>query len=292
MLLKSAIVFMSSTLALLAGNGPIGMATAVGSIRVDNAEVRGNATVLDGTSVETNENPSQIFLKSGNRFELAPDSAGTIYSNRLLLEKGSAQLHASSDYSVVANTLQIVPKGASTLRVDHEQGNTVQVSVVGGQAEVLNRNGLLVAMLMPGSALNLAPESGNGSGMSTVTGVVKSEDGHYFLSDDTTHVTFELKGENLAPAVGKQVTVTGTADTANVASGASEALHVVSYAVIEGQAAGAGAGAGAATGAAAGAAAHTALITTVVVAGVAAAAGGLAAGGVFSGGKSHTVSPQ
>lgn len=149
---RTLIVFFVTAFGLMASNSAIGIAIVVGSIRVDNTDVRGNVTVLNGASLETNLNPSQIALRNGNRLELAADSSGKIYTDRLVLEKGIAQLHASSKYSVLANSLQVVAKRASTVRIGHLSGDTIQVSVINSEAQVLNRDSLLLASVFPSRA--------------------------------------------------------------------------------------------------------------------------------------------
>ncbi|MGI8958239.1 MAG: hypothetical protein ACR2IV_00450 [Bryobacteraceae bacterium] len=286
---RTIFIYLSAALGLVAGNTSIGIATVVGSMRMDNADVRGNATVLNGASLETYSNPSQIALSNGNRLELAADSAGTVYTDRLLLDRGFAQLHASSKYSVVTNSLQIVSKNGSRVRIGHLTGNTIQVSVVNGEAQVLNRNGILLASVLPKRALEFTPEDTAATSESSITGRVTKSNEHYYLTDRTTNVTFELEGDKLDAAVGNCINASGPADTTTVAKGANEMIHVTRYqaSTCFAQTASTGASVGriprgnkpaiiaGATGAF--------LILTVTP---------LAMAGAFSGGSANPVSPQ
>jgi hypothetical protein len=285
-MLRASFISLLTVFGLVASNTPIGIATVVGSIRIDNADVRGNATVLDGASLETNINPSQIALRNGARLELAADSAGKVYTDRLLLDNGFAQLHASSKYSVLANSLQVVPKKTSTLRIGHLSGNTIQVSVLSGEAQVLNRDGSLLASVFPSRALEFTPEDSGSAVESNVTGQLTKSNEHFYITDRTTNVTFELKGDKLDAAVGSYINVTGTIDTTNVARGTSEVIDVTSYQASDGPAQ---------TGASIGRAPSgnkPAIIAGATGAILILTVTPLAMAGVFSGGSSNPVSPQ
>jgi hypothetical protein len=285
-MIRTTFISLLTAFGLVAANTPIGIATVVGSIRVNNADVRDNATVLDGASLETNINPSQITLRNGNRLELAADSAGKVYTDRLLLDKGFAQLHALSKYSIVANSLQVVPKKASTLRIGHLNGNTIQVSVLSGEAQVLNRGGFLLASVFPSRALEFTPEDSGPAAESNVTGQLTKSNEHYYIKDKTTNVTFELEGDNLDAAVGSYINVTGPTDTANVAQGATGKIHVTSYRASDSLVqTGASVGRGPSgnkPAIIAGAAGAVPILTVTP----------LAMAGAFSGGSSNPVSPQ
>ena len=162
---RICLITLLTVIASLADTKSIGVATVVGSVRVDSVDARGTATVMDGASIETNVNPSQIALTSGSQVDLAADSEATIYAHRLVLAKGWAQVENSSEYSVVANSLRVVPKNASDLRVGYVAGNAVQVSVLSGEASVLNREGCLLAKVVASRALEFTPEH-NGGGQS------------------------------------------------------------------------------------------------------------------------------
>jgi hypothetical protein len=285
-MMRISFISLLTAVGLFGGNTSIGIVTVVGSLRVDNADVRDNATVLDGASLETNINPSQIALRNGNRVELAPDSSAKIYMDRLLLAGGFAQLHASSKYSVVASSLTIIPKKPSTLRIGHLSSNTIQVSVLSGEAQVLNGDGFLLASVFPNRTLEFTPEDRGAAAESKVTGQLRKNNGHFYITDRTTDVTFELKGGKLDAAVGRYINVTGTIDSTSVARGTSEAIDVTSYQPSDGPAQ---------TGASVGripSANKSAIIAGSAGAVFILTVTPLAMAGVFSGGHSNPVSPQ
>src|SRR5450759_3232537 len=89
-----------------------------GAARVDNTDIRGNASILDGSVVETAKGTSRLSLQSGARVELGSESRGKVYRDNVVLEKGMGQLHAVSNFPVLANSLRVAAMGPdSTVRV-------------------------------------------------------------------------------------------------------------------------------------------------------------------------------
>lgn len=278
-----------SLVTLSASPPVIGVAQSRGAFFVNNASVPGTATILDGTSVRTTTNSSDVSLKSGERVTLASSSSARVYQDRLVLEAGMAELNHLSAYHVETRNLRISASGTGAMvRVGLDSGNQVNVSAVVGTAEVRTPQGQLVARVFPGTALQV--KAVGATTTSNLTGTVESKDGKFFLTDDTTKVKMELRGSNLKSLVGKHVKVTGSGASGETPAGdASQVVLVASATVVAAAVAG-----GAAGGAAAGAAVATGVSATTIIAvggGIAAAAtaGGLAAAGTFSG-SSPTVS--
>jgi hypothetical protein len=268
-----------ASIATLSASPPvIGVARSRGAFMIDNASVPGNATILDGTSVTTMEQPSNVRLKTGQNLILGSTSTATIYQNRLLLQRGVAEVDRLSAYRVEAGKLLI---GASSpdagIRVSVDGGQQVQVAATGGSAEVRNLDGLLVARILPGTALQLQPAGNNTS--ADLRGRLTSESGKFFLTDETTKVKWEVQGKNLNELVGKRVHLVGST-MPPAQPGEPGIIEVASTTVLKGAAA-AGAGGGATGAATAGGVSAT---TIALIAGGATAAilGGLAAAGTFS----------
>jgi len=266
---------------LCAASVPIGVLNTIDSIRLDNSQVRGNGTVLDGSVIETAKNPSQLNLKNGTRFDLYPNSRVTVYNDRVVLDRGASQIHASAPYPVVVNTLSVLPLGpSSTIRVSRDNSKTL-VAAVAGQAEVRNAKGVLIARVTPGFALDFDQQPGGAAGASQVSGKVSNQNGHYFLTDETTKTTVELQGDNLGSNVGFCISATGSVDpSATPAPGATQLIHVASYKRVPCVAGGAGTPAGATT---VGGISHAAMAGIVVAVVAGGTLGGLAAAGRFSG---------
>lgn len=312
-----AVAALASALNLMGGMAlpAIGTVAAGGSFRVDDATVAGNATLFEGTTVETERSPSALVLASGVRLSLGAESKGRVFSDRLVLERGSGEIQRAAGFRVEARGLTVrTESGAGSARVALAGGAHVQVAALTGSVRVQNTQGLLVAAIRPGHALEFAFQASGEQWK--LTGCLRTVAGHYLVTDEVTSVIVEVAGSGLAKESGNRVEVTGAADSAATpASGASQYIRVSGLkrmgrgcaATDKAAAAGTGGGAGNTGGAAgnaggaaggagkaasAGKIAGLSVATVAVIGGVAAAAviGGLAATGSLSGSSPATVS--
>jgi len=274
---------LSLNLAIATAAAPaIGTIQAKGTFRLDSATVTGNATLLEGSLLETAFVSSSVQLNSGARVAIAEDSRGRLFGDRLVLEKGATNLENATGFRLVAMGLTVQPdRGTTTGSVVFESPRRVRVSAVTGSFRVLNTNGQLVANLAAGSALAFEPQQGP-SNVVRITGQVENKSGHFLLTDTVTHVTVEIVGNGVANEAGNKVEVTGTTDpTATPASEASQLVRVREIRRLsrdkDAVAVAAGTGGGVAVAGASGG--GIAVTTVAIVGGVAAAAvvGGLAA---------------
>jgi hypothetical protein len=272
------LLLICGSIATLAASPPvIGVARSRGAFLINNASVPGTATLLDGTSVRTMELSSDVKLRTGERLTLGSQSVATIYQDRLVLESGTAEVDRLYGYRVEAGALRIGASiSGSSVRVAVNGNKQVQVAAMTGAAEVRNAKGALVAQVLPGMALELQTAEGNASDL---TGVVTSEHGKFYLTDEITNVRVELRGANLKQLLGKKAHVKGTTVPASVAG--DDAVFTVASATLVGVSA--AAGGAAAAGAATTAGISSTAIGLIVVGGVAVGTvGGLAAAGTFS----------
>jgi len=267
----------------MAASSVIGVATARGGIRMDEAAVSGNGTLFEGTTVETGRTASDLRLNNGMNVQLASGSKGVVFADRLVLQRGGGQLSSpagkASPYRMEARTLRVEPVGGGAQgMVQLTAANRVQVSAARGSLRVTNAQGVMIASLAAGRALEFElPGESGASGPALVTGCLVKRDGKYLLTDEAAGVTVEVKG-SVEQYAGKRVQVQGSQiPDARPVSGASQVVQAAQVKQLEdkcsskaGAVAGAAAGGAAAGGAAAGgAAAGTA---TAVGAGLAAKA--------------------
>ncbi len=271
------------TVALTAGPA-IGVVVTKGSFRIDNSTVWGNGTLFDGTTIETGMAPSNLQLNCGARLALAAGSRGTIYRDRMVLERGEGLLTDGAAYRVEARSLRVLPAApAANARVVLTAANRVQVAALAGAVRVTNDAGIPVANLAAGTTLEFEPQAAGATAASQMTGTLEKRDGHYLLTDQTANVTAELQGPGLSREVGHCIVVTGAlVPSVQAFTPATQMIRVaevkrcskkVAAAAAGGAAAGGAAAAGAATAGAAAAGitvATQAIIVGVVVAGVAA----------------------
>jgi O-antigen ligase len=268
----------------------IGTVVAKGSFRLDDLTVSGNATLLEGATVETRQSSSVLDLSTGPHLSLSADSKGRIFGDHLVLEKGSGRMEKAAGFRMEARGLIIRPdKGESSARVTLAGNTRVQVAALAGSFRVLTARGLLVAAMPPGTALEFAPQTAGANGEPwKLTGCLRGITGHFLLTDDVTNVTIEVAGPGVDQEIGNRVELTGVLDpSGSPVSGATQLIRVnkvrrISKNCVAAGKGAAAAGTGGAAGKTAGAAAGIAGISTTVIAiiggvAVAATVGGLAA---------------
>ena len=214
-----------------AASPSIGLAVANGSFQIDKSTVYGNTTLFDGSLIETAAVSSDLALHNGARLRLGSDSQARVRPDRLVLEKGQTELGASSGYSVEALGLRVAPESLqSRFAVSFSGPARIQVAALAGSARVSGLNGVLIANVPAGTALDLEPQNAGAAASSSLSGVLQSKDGVYRLPDEVSRVTYTLTGSGLIPFIGKCVEVTGAIDTA---AGSPPAMRVLT--IVEGK---------------------------------------------------------
>ncbi len=284
--LLALVVVLAMSNWLLAASPVIGVAMAKGGFRVNDAAVTGNATLFDGSVVETAKASSNIRLQSGATLNLAASSRGRVFEHRAVLERGAGEV--SGGYVMEALGLRVESDApAATARLAVSQGK-LEVAALTGSFRVLNNAGFLVGNVGAGRALAFEPQAAGAAAPSTLTGCLSKSDGKYYLTDDASGVKVQLTGSKLENEAGNRVEVVGT-------SIGSDQVQVNTLKRLSrgcsaaGAAAAAGGGKAAATGAAtAGKAASMAAGTKAVIAGVVVAAAAGTGAGVYQATRDET----
>jgi hypothetical protein len=192
----------------IAASPAIGIVTASGHFTLDRSQVWGNATVFEGSIIETGSASSEVALRSGARLQLARDSRARILADRVVIEKGIGQVSAPESFEVNAANLRIHTNG----RLRANVGDGVQIASLAGIARVSSASGMLLAAIPAGRAMNFTPQAA--SGTVTRSGCLMFKDNHYILQDENTQEVVELSGgQNLNSQLGNRVEITGTASS-------------------------------------------------------------------------------
>ncbi len=198
---------LTANLAIAPAASPaIGVAVAQGAFDLDAAKVAGNGTLFDGSILETGKSTSEIRLRNGVRVMLDAGTRGKVYRDHMLLEKGTGQLTAGSNYSITARSLRIEGGSAKVSMA----GSRVLVAALHGPVLVKNGEGVTLANVAAGRAVELEPRAA--SNLNTLTGTLEKQAGRYLLTDRTAGITVEVRGGGLDRNAGKNVEVTGTTD--------------------------------------------------------------------------------
>jgi len=263
----------SSLVLLSAATSGIGVALSEGNLLIDSSSTAGNATIFNGSTLETQTTSSQIHLSGGAQLRLASDSRVRVFSDHVDLQKGSASI---TGYSANASGLSVRADGKASANISMRDQGVVEVAALTGDVHVFNAAGLNVANLVPGRALDLRSQGAGAP--SNLTGCAVKSGSNTLLTDETSNVTAQLKGGSVS--TGRRIQVTGSlVPNATPLSGASQVISVANVKEVGGTCRTDAATASAATaGAATAGGAGTGIVPAVVVVAVVAVAAGVSVG--------------
>jgi len=278
----------------------IGVATASGTFWIDHTGVRDNATVFEGSTLESEKDTASVQLTGGARLLLEAGSRARIYQGHLTLEKGRVQLASGEGYQVEALALRVrLASAHSQAVVAINAGGVVEVGALDGAVRVTNADGVVLAEVEAGHSADLRWADARDA--TILTGCVSRVSQWFVLRDEASAVTVELRGGEVRTNIGKRVQVTGSiAPSTPRAKAATQVLQISEIKVLGSGCAttvaatgsrgrmAENAGGVASAGASAGAGAHTAVIAGVVVAAAGAGVAGVVASQLHS---SAAISP-
>ena len=216
-----------------AGTVSIGTASARGDMHIDSYMVKGNATLFDGSVVETGQATADLRLDKGTEITMSTGSRGTLYRDRLVLQRGESELAANSSFQLEANGLRVTPNEPNSRGVvSLKAKNTVEVAALNGSFGVTNDQGILLASVRPGRTVSFAIQAGGAPtpNLFSGEGMVSFENGHYYLT--TLEGKYELIGnKNFKGYVGTKVSIAGTIH-GSAAAGAISAVSVSSIGIV------------------------------------------------------------
>jgi len=194
----------------------LGVITAEGSFRVDQATVSGNATLTDGVLVETTTVPSSLRLNAGPRLRLSTNAKATVYGDRLVLDAGLTEINSPGDYVIESASYRISAEGPDASgQVYRAAADTVEVASTHGTLRVFDSRGIHVANVVAGGdVLSFALQAGGAAPPSSFFGCLVRIDDVSVLYDQTTRITVELRGDQqrLDEEWGNRVQAIGTTE--------------------------------------------------------------------------------
>lgn len=164
-------VALTANLSVVSAASPaIGVVFSSGNVLINNTTTMGNASLFDGSTVETNAAGSRLSLKNGAAVQLSSESRGKVFANRMVLEKGVIQFKSAGKYGVEARSLQITGTDANSSAQISIHGAAVQVASLTGHMRVANSTGVTVATIAPGMAFDFTPQDQGASAPSSSSG--------------------------------------------------------------------------------------------------------------------------
>jgi hypothetical protein len=186
----------------------IGTASTRGGIRVDGYAINGNATLFEGSTVETSQTTATLRLQKGTQIKLGTDSEGMLFSDHLNLVQGNGEVSAAGSFEVDASGFHVISKEPNTRGVVAVSGaGKIAVSAAAGEFEVTDDAGNALGNVVTGKAMSFALPGEQ----IAIEGTVSGSNGKYYLTDKQGK-QYELQGKGLGKFVNKMVRVTGAAN--------------------------------------------------------------------------------
>ena len=198
-----------------AGTVSIGTASAYGDIRVDDSIVKGNATLFDGSVVETVKATANLRINKGTEITMAAGSRGTLYSDHIVLQQGETELVAPQSFQLHAAGIRVrsnEPGSRAVVAVKPDK--TVEVASLNGSFGITNEHGIILANVVPGNPLSFAMQAATNNENFVGSGHVSFENNTYYLTTGA-HAKYVLTCQSPATFVGYKVDVTGNLEVTN-----------------------------------------------------------------------------
>jgi len=187
------------------------MAVSQGNFEIDRVAVNGSANLRDRSEITTKSTLSRLSLQNGIRGVLAPGSQAVVQADRMELRAGEVAV-SPGPYRIHAGRYVISALGSAQAQVQ-VSGARVIVAGNGGDVSVADRDGHLLARVLPGRPLALEPTPAENSALVTV-GPLRKEGERFVVEDEITNLRHEVlapaREEMLAREVGHRVQVNGT----------------------------------------------------------------------------------
>ncbi len=210
-----------------AGTVSIGTASARGDIRVDSYQVKGNATLFDGSVIETGQASANLRMSKGTEITLSSSSRGTLYSDHLVLQQGQTEVAPSKAFQLQANGMSVVPNQPDSRGVvSLKEGNVLEVASLNGSFGVTNGHGVVLANVKPGHTMTFAMQAGAAPTEFYGVGLVTLENGTYYLTTDAD-VKYVLTCKDPHSFVGDKVVISGTIQGGNGQPGSTGGMLCV-----------------------------------------------------------------
>lgn len=207
--LQAAVILLCMISYAEAGTISIGTASARGEMRVDNYNVKGDATLFDGSVVETGKASVSLRLDKGTQITMSTASRGTLYRDRIVLQQGASELAPAKSFQLQAMGLHVSPNEPNSRGVvTFKTANTIEVASLNGSFGVANDHGIMLANVLPGHTISFAMQGNPNSAEFSGLGLVTFENGTYYLVTDA-QVKYVLTCKDSHRFVGDKVVVTG-----------------------------------------------------------------------------------
>ncbi len=211
-LLGFAVLFCS--VAYASSNTPVGTVSVRGNIRVDGNQVTTDATLFDGSTVETQDASATVYLGSNSSVIMAAGSRSIVHDGYVTLEQGQIDLKPTCGFVVETGQLRITPNSPDSHGVISASGSSVSLTSQHGEFFVLDKQGRILNTLHSGNSQSFSSGQMQSANPATYVGTLSILDNHHLLTllAPDTNVAYEIRGHDVSKLKGSLVQVNGAID--------------------------------------------------------------------------------
>ncbi|NWF85558.1 MAG: hypothetical protein HXY18_17215 [Bryobacteraceae bacterium] len=220
--MKSLLFLMVCIVPSMSAAETAGTVVTPGRMLVNNMEVQGNATLMQGAVLKTAATAARVELAGGTIVSLDARSEAVVKGASVELRRGRGMVSSGSG-GIEALGLRVDGAAPQSQVLVALAGDRIEVAAVRGMGRVRNSQGITLAMVHGGKPLSFEP--GPGTDESLVSGKLRRLGAKYVLTDELTGVDIELRGRGLSGLEGARVEASGRAQKAG---GSPEQVVLVS----------------------------------------------------------------
>jgi hypothetical protein len=180
-------------------------------MRIDGNQVTSDATLFDGSTIETTEASAMLHMNANADIMMTAGTRSTVHDGYVKLEQGKIDLKPACGFVVEANGVRITP---SSLTSRAEITSSASVTVLSGEFLILDNQGRVLSRVHNRGSQSFDASHALPAGRATYAGTLSSLDLHSMLTlfGPDSNITYELQGRSAKKMQGKFVLVNGTID--------------------------------------------------------------------------------
>ena len=190
---------------------PVGTVILRGDMRIDGNQVTSDATLFDGSTVETAEASATLHLNANADIMMTAGTRSIVHDGYVKLEQGKIDVKPTCGFVVEANGVRITPSSANSHAVI---SSNASVTALTGEFLILDNQGRVLSRIRNGTSQAFGTGQAQPTGPATYAGALSNLDNHSMLTlfGPDNNVTYELQGRSANKVQGKFVLVNGTID--------------------------------------------------------------------------------
>jgi hypothetical protein len=212
-LLATAMLFCSVAYGAT-GTKSVGTASVRGNIRVDGNQITTDATLFDGSTVETTAVSATLYIDTHSVIMMDTGTRSIVHENYVKLEQGKIDVKPVCGFVVEVDRVRVTPNSTTAHGVIYISNSSVSVMALHGEFLVLDDHGRVLSELHSGSSKSFGTGEVEPLAQAIHVGNLSILDHHHLLTSfaPDTDVTYELQGRHADRIQGKLMQIHGAVD--------------------------------------------------------------------------------